>query len=776
MRRCLILYGLTCVIGQVLSVRELATAFHGNELVYGAVLAVWLLLFAVGSAGLGRLAGKYALGVPAFALALAGGGALVPVTVLLGRTSRYFLFGSSGIAPSLGGVLLVTFMTLAPLCLTLGFFYALACSIVSRLEESAASAATRVYLGEAVGTFLGGILLTYVLLFVMDAFQIALLLAAVTCLAGFVVWRHSSHAADKRGWALLACCLVFSATAFSALSRPATPYWSFGAVLDVLSLTPRFEGRVLLHSADTIYGRVDVAENNGQKEFYQSGSLVGTTQMDRSAEEATYLAVLAHPAPGRMLIIGGAVNGVLSKALELPWMRVDDVELDPELVASARQFGDEEQKAALSPTDRSRILTDADGRLVVKRSVDRYDVILSAAPNPTTGLINRFYTRGFFEEARRALKKNGVLALCLEGPSKSYMSAPQQALAAGILATLQSVFGKSVATFPSDSCTYFLASKAQAFPDTADWPLRMRTWGMHPSWLTEGVLAEITNPARAQQFQAKLKGGMINTDMRPAAYYQELLLWADAFQVGGARLLHWALKLDIWSALLFIAVVTGILALTVTFASRPIRVGLPATRAYAGLASIVLEMALVFAFQSIYGYVYGQLGILFAAFMLGTAAGAVLAAGRLTRQANFGTLAVCQTALALLAALFVPALFWLERSGAGMAPAGATVVVPFLNFCVGAIVGVQYPVSVALGAAESDGFLRPGAIAAGLYAMELAGACAGALLAGAVLIPVLGIFTTCWAICALSLASLPLLALTARRGQRAGGAVISSVG
>jgi spermidine synthase len=762
MRRCLILYGLTCVIGQVLSVRELAMTFHGNELVYGAVLAVWLLLFAAGSAGLGRLAGKYSLSVPAFALALAGGGALVPVTVLLARTSRYFLFGSSGIAPSLGEVLLATFITLAPLCLVLGFFYTLACSIVSRLEESAASAATRVYLGEAIGTFLGGLLLTYVLLLAMDAFEIALILAAVNCLAGFAVWRHSSRAAEKRGWALLACCALFSATAFSALSRSAEPYGSFGGVLDVLSLTPRFEGRVLLHSADSIYGRVDVAENHGQKEFYQSGSLVGTTHMDRSAEEAAFLAALAHPAPVQMLIIGGAVNGVLSKALELPWMKVEDVELDPELVASARQFGDEEQKAALSSPDRARILTDADGRRVVKRSVERYDVILSAAPNPTTGLINRFYTREFFEEARRALKKDGVLALSLEGTPKSYMSAPQRALAAGILATLQSVFGKSVAAFPSDNGIHFLASRAQAFPDTSAWPLRMRTWGMHPAWLTEGVLSEITNPARALQFQASLKGGAINTDMRPAAYYQELLLWADAFQVGGTRWLHWALRLDFWSVLFFIALATGILALAATFASRPSRIALPATRVYAGLAGIVLEMALIFAFQSIYGYVYGQLGILFAAFMLGTAAGAVLAAGRLTPQANFGMLAVCQTALALLAALFVPVLFCLERSGAGMAPASATVVVPFLNFCVGAIVGVQYPVSVALGAAESDDRPRPGAMAAGLYAMELAGASAGALLAGAVLIPVLGIFTTCWAVCALSLASLPLLALAAR--------------
>jgi spermidine synthase len=776
MRRCLILYGLTCLIGQVLSVRELATAFHGNELVYGVVLAVWLLLFAAGSAGLGRLAGKYSLGVPAFALALAGGGALVPAAVLLARTSRYFLFGGGGIAPSLGGVLLATFVSLAPLCLVLGFFYALACSIASRLDESAASAAARVYLGEAIGTFLGGILLTYILLQAMDALEIALILAATDCLAGFAVWRHSSRAAEKRGWALLACCALFSATALSALSRSPTPYLSFGGVIDLLSLTPRFEGRVLLYSADTIYGRVDVAENHGQEEFYQNGSLVGTTHMDRSAEEAAFLAVLAHPAPGRMLIIGGAVNGVLSKALELPWMKVDDVELDPELVAAARQYGDEAQKAALNPTDRARILTGADGRLVVKRCVERYDVILSAAPNPTTGLINRFYTREFFDEARHALKRDGLLALGLEGTPRSYMSAPQRALAAEILATLQSVFGKSVAAFPSDNRVYFLASKSSSFPDAAAWPLRMRTWGMRPAWLAEGVLAEITNPARALQFQASLKGGAINTDMRPAAYYQELLLWAEAFQIGGTQLLRWALRLDIWSVLFFIAMATGILALAAAFTSRPIRVGLPATRAYAGLAGIVLEMALVFAFQSLYGYVYGQLGILFAAFMLGTAAGAVLAAGFLTSPANFGTLAVCQMALALLAALFVPVLFWLERSGAGIAPIGATVVVPFLNFCVGAIVGVQYPVSVALGAAESDDLPRPGAMAAGLYAMELAGAGVGALLAGAVLIPVLGIFMTCWAICALSLASLPLLALAARRRQRTRGASIGSVG
>src|SRR5208337_3298949 len=110
MRRCLILYGLTCIIGRVLTLRELAITFHGNELVYGAALAVWLLLVALGSGVLGKLAGRRSLGIPAFVLALAGSGALAPAAVLLARTLRYALFGGGAltVTPSLGGVLLAT--------------------------------------------------------------------------------------------------------------------------------------------------------------------------------------------------------------------------------------------------------------------------------------------------------------------------------------------------------------------------------------------------------------------------------------------------------------------------------------------------------------------------------------------------------------------------------------------------------------------------------------------------------------------------------------------
>ena len=132
MRRWLLLYGVTCIIGQVLVLRELYVAFHGNELVYGAAMAGWFLLAAIGSGSARRIIRKWRLGVPAFGLCLAMTGLLAPATLLAIRIARWWLLGRTGVIPAFGAVFLVSFMALAPLCISLGFFYTLACTIAMR--------------------------------------------------------------------------------------------------------------------------------------------------------------------------------------------------------------------------------------------------------------------------------------------------------------------------------------------------------------------------------------------------------------------------------------------------------------------------------------------------------------------------------------------------------------------------------------------------------------------------------------------------------------------
>ena len=789
MRRCLILYGLTCIIAQILALREIAVAFHGNELIYGAALATWLLLVAAGSGLLGRVVAPQAtrparireqtpartarapmhpvetpdlvercrLSVSAFVLTLAAAGVLVPATLLAARLARLMIAGRSGVTPSFGGMLLATLLLLAPLCLVLGFFFALACAIAMRAPEPPSRVATRVYVFEAIGTFIGGVLFTYLFIQLAGAFLIAVAIAVTNCLAAFTVWWHNDRRSHPWGWGLLVAAALFAAVLLSPV----------GKVIDFASQAARFPHQVLRETLDTPYGRIDVTESGNQTSFYQSGSLAGATHMDRAAEETAFLAMLAHPAPKRVLMIGGCLTGVLRKVLELPWVSVDYVELDPALIEMARRFAAPPDRAALN-SPRVRVFTNVDGRLFVKRSDAKYDVILSVVPNPTTGLINRFYTAEFFSEAKRSLADDGILAISLSG-SPAYMGAPHRALAASICDTLRSVF-TSVTLLPSDNAIYYLASPQQRAILTGNLsalPGRLSQWELKPAWLTVGTLREIVNPDRIRTLLSALEATRvpaINTDLHPVAYYHALLLWSEAFQTWGQASLRRALGMDLWSVLIAVTVMTGMLSLATTFAPRPLWVGLPATRAYAGMVGFVLELVLIFAFQSLYGYAYSQLGVIFAAFMIGITLGAVVTERLDVAPSELKMLMLMQTALSVLAAAIVPILTLLGRCGPDTARWGAAVVIPVLNLGVGALVGAQYPLSVAA-CAKVPGTHRFAGLAAGLYAMDLAGACLGALLGGAVLIPVLGLPRTCWAMSITAVASLPLLLLSERRRE-----------
>lgn len=749
MRRCLVLYGLTCLVAQVLALRELAVVFQGNELVYGAALAVWLALTAVGSGLLGRLAVRHTLGVPAFALTLAGGGVLAPVTILLARLTRFLVIG--GAAPSLGAVLLAALITFAPLCLLLGFFYALACAVAGRGPEPAPATSARVYGFAALGAFVGGLLLTCLLLNAMSAFEIGLALAALDCLTAFVLWWHTPRAGRYGGWALALLAAAFVAFAISPMNE----------VADFLS--QRFPDRVLRLAVDTPCGRVQVAEAGGQVEFYQNGSRVGVARLDRAAEEAAFLPLLAHPQPRRVLLIGGAAAGVLRKTLELPWLRVDYTDVDPALIATAQEFADPKDREALA-SPRVTLITDVDARRFIQTTPIRYDIILSAAPEPATAWFNRFYTQEFFLEARRALAANGVFAFALDG-APARLNAAQRAEAASLYATARRSFG-SVLVLPSDTGIRFFATPPATAFDTPVWAARMRFWQMHPAWLNETALRDLTNPTRLAALQsalASVRAPALHTDLRPLVYDRWQQRWAEALRVNGVPLLDWARELDLWTALLAVAVVTAVTAAGATFARRPLRVGLPAARMFAGFAGMALELVLILAFQGLYGCAYGQLGLLLGAFMVGVAMGAHLSARSAAQRTDLRMMLVLQTALGVLAAALAPVLGVLSSPAARVMPPWIALVIPLLSLCVGVLVGGQYPLAVAACSAPSRGVEPARTVAAGLYAFELLGAGIGALLATAVLVPALGLVATCWLVCALSMAALPLILLSERK-------------
>lgn len=388
----LVLVGVTALSAQILFVRELFVIFYGNEAAIGLVLATWLVWGALGSVLFSRLADRFVHPVVFFSWLFLGATLLLPLTVALIRSAPLVLgpIGTQVHGPLT--MILTSAVLLFPFCLVNGFFFSLGCSAlrsVARQREDAMIG--RIYMLEAAGAAVGGILVGILLIRYLDTFPILLVLTAMNALACCRLRHLHARPAAITGASLTvaALCLVLALT--GGVSR-----------LENGTRALQWRGYDLVDSRNSPYGSICVTSFGEQLNFYENGLLAFSVPDRMSSEEGALIPALQHPSPASALIIGGDGGGILSVLLEFPGIRkVDYVELDPELVTvSLRHVPETNRSALLDP--RVRILH-VDGRRHVREMSQAYDLILLNLPDPYTAQINRFYTVEFFLEARRAL-------------------------------------------------------------------------------------------------------------------------------------------------------------------------------------------------------------------------------------------------------------------------------------------------------------------------------------------------------------------------------------
>lgn len=171
-----------------------------------------------------------------------------------------------------------------------------------------------------------------------------------------------------------------------------------------------------------------------------------------------------------------------------------------------------------------------------------------------------------------------------------------------------------------------------------------------------------------------------------------------------------------------------------------------------GFTVMALELLLLLGFQAIYGYLYQQMAIIIAALMVGMALGSWLSLRPARRPTAFQrwTLTRLQAAAALAPLAVYAGLWALGRSSGGTALLLAgQVLFPSAAVLCGLMGGFQFPVASRLYFRDTPP--AKGSPAA-LYAVDLAGACLGALLLSAYLVPVFGMLRTAALIAAANLA------------------------
>ena len=746
----LILVGFTAVIGQIVLMRELLFLFNGNELSMGLMLATWLLWTATGSSLTERLVGDNSSVRIPIALAESLCGLSLPFTVWALRSARALFQAVPGEVLGPAPVLLISLACLSVFCLLSGSLFVLAVRIYQQQHRVTGRLATSyAYLLETAGAGFGGILTSILLLRVFGSFQIAIIVSLLNLgVAASLLFKVSRRQ-------VLSIALAGLLLAFPLLLH-------VGPRLEESAQQHLWNGFRVMGSQDSIYGKITVVDAGGMHSIYDNGSVIANVPDEAAAEESVHYALLEHPDPRRVLLIGGGVNGSIVEALKHPTIeQIDYVELDPSLIAVFQRY---------FPADASRAFADArvhvhfmDGGLYLKQSQDRFDAIILNLPDPQTAQLNRFYTVEFFRSARDHLAQGGIFALQL-GASEDYISPLLAEFLRCIRHTLREVF-PYVAVIPGGTIHFFSAAQTGILTDDPQVLIhRLQRRNLQTLYVREYFIPFRMMPDRMTQIHELLRplsDTPVNRDFRPAAYYFNTVLWSAQFKSGYSQLLQAATRIPFtWVAAIVIALsALAVIALVSLPAPHRRRraVGLWSVFA-SGYTLMTLQILVLLAFQSVYGYVYSELAMLIGMFMAGIAVGTWLgvahrASGEdtpLLHKAAFNQtlLAAAAPLLLLLVSLFA------RNTATGAAIWIAHVIFPALTLLCAIPGGYQFPVAAEVYLCGDQTKAGAGT----LYALDLIGGCAGALLLAGFLIPLFGFWKTAWLATAVCLAPALLMA------------------
>ena len=677
------LLGFLAVSWQIFLLREFSADFYGTELTFGFVLAAWLLW-----GGLGGLWANHAL------LRRISLGGLFDLALLTAPLSFAALRGSRWILGILPGELTGLLPILAfALAAALLINFPLGAAFIKAARD-AGNDVSRVYLWESIGAAAGGLLSYGVLVPFLSNWTALAVLQVIGTAANVLFVRKKKSlawtAALLAGAALLTADVPFQKLVW----RPFN----------------------LVESRDDPYGKLQVVRNAEQTTVYDNGLKAFSVPDPGSAEESIHFPMLLHPRAGAVLLIGGGLGGGLVELLKYPEVRVDYVELDALMIATAKPFLPPADRSALE-SPRVRTITD-DGRSFLERSPKFYDVIIASLPDPATAQLNRYYTTEFFRIARSRLAAGGIFSFKASS-SENYLGPSLRRYLATLAASLRSVF-PAVDTIPGGHCL-FLASETPLPIDAAVLSGRMRSLGIAASTLTAESLRNRLHPLRTESLRKALlePAKFLNTDLKPASYFFHALLWSAETKGPESKLLR-ALAETPPSALLAIPILAAAAVLSRAALRRKSGNPAPVLLAMLGLSTIVVEIILVVWFQALHGSFYGRVASLLTAFMAGLALGA--AAGVARKKPAARTLIILQLA-------FI-ALLVLALAGTSRRP-GSFVFHLFL-LCWGTLSGIFF-------VAASRVYPQPGQNAARGYAWDLLGSFAGAVVLSAVLIPLVGL-------------------------------------
>ncbi|MCX5908976.1 MAG: hypothetical protein NTY64_17835, partial [Deltaproteobacteria bacterium] len=521
----------------------------------------------------------------------------------------------------------------------------------------------------------------------------------------------------------------------------------FPEILDLerISLAWQWRGLEIQQSRWSPFGNITVGKREEQLTFFVNGIPVLNSPVPDVAriEELVHFPLLLQPSPERILVVGGGFGGVITEVLKHPVKEVHYAEIDPLLMAMI-----EENLTSLTRQEfenpKVRVHR-VDARRFIRAVPLKFHCVIMNLPGPFTLQLNRFYTVEFFQEVFNLLAEEGIFSFSLPG-SETYFNREVRDLNLSLIHSLQGVF-PSIWVIPG-SVNLVLAGKSPAMGPIPRATLvdRLQARRISPLFLTDLHLQQKLDPERQRWVADAFRQGRevrANFDAKPSGLYYGIAYWNTEFHPFFQRFWGRLDQLHFAHVVLFLSLfLAGGLLFQKKRKRAPERWVLIWVISTTGFFGITITILLIFAFQTLHGYVVQWIGLLIAAFMGGVAGGSWRMTRILPTIRNFRrTLVITELFIILWSALAMVALsvFYspdFEKGDSLLLPAGFLM----LSIVAGYLVGLEFPLVNGFFYGPQNGMARSAGI---LYAADLLGAWAGSLLVGVIFIPVLGILPTC---------------------------------
>ncbi|OIO33805.1 MAG: hypothetical protein AUJ70_02535 [Candidatus Omnitrophica bacterium CG1_02_40_15] len=730
--------GLTSMIGQIIIIRELIVVFYGNELSLGIILASWLFWVAFGSLVLGRLVDfipfkEKLLSYLQLALSI-----LIPLNIFFIRLIKSILKIPAGKIIGLTQMLGSSFVSLSLVSALLGLIFILISKIAAKDNSMAPKQVGKIYLLEGLGASIGGLIYAFFLIKTYTSFQNALILGNLNLITSILFSRNIVQ---------LIYLIIFSTTVM----------FNWPKHIDGFTRSLQVKPLKLIENADSIYGNISVTKLGNQHSFYENGTLMFTEGDSSTSEESVHYAMLEHPEPKKILLIGGGTGGAINQILKHKVDRIDYVELDPLIISLSQKY--------LPPLTDDRVnIIHMDGRLFVKdyssrlrskntnivraseasREPSGYDVVILNLPDPYTASLNRFYSLEFFKEVKQILEPAGIFSFGLLS-SENYISPENAVYLSCIYNTLKKEFN-DIKILPGDTITFIASQTPGMLTEDANTLIkRLKERNIKTKFVREYYLPFKLDPLRIKYVESaiqKFKNTKINTDFKPIGYLYHAILWISFFDAT-RNLLPYIdnINIGIFILIAFAIFIITLLAQKLTMASLkfPVLISMAGT----GMSQICFQVIIILAFQFIYGYMYYQIGFILTSFMIGLTLGSFLITRFMERIDDDRQLYIktqvwlCIYPLILAIILAAVAKINQFKPGIGNMLQIAFVILPVVGGFIG---GFQFPLANKIWLKDSKDIGKTTGL---LYGVDLLGSCAGGLITGIILIPILGILQTC---------------------------------